>query len=104
MPREDTQFKKGNQLGKVNGGRPKKPEWLKGKSEDALKVCYEIMQNEDEKSTDRLAAARIIIEHDLGKPAQQLQVEAEIGEETRKALEERMTLDDAKGIVEAFRG
>lgn len=74
MPREDTQFKNGNKLG--TGGRPKKPEWLKGKGEDALKVCYAIMKNEGEKSTDRLAAAKIIIEHDLGKPRQAVEVDA----------------------------
>ena len=101
MPREDTQFKKG-QSGNPAGKKPK-PAWLKGKGEDALKVCYQIMQNEEEKSTDRLAAARIIIEHDLGKPAQQLQVEADIGEDTRKALTERMSLDEARAVIESFR-
>lgn len=102
MPREDTQFKKG-----VSGnpnGRGKKPEWLKGKGEDALKVCYAIMSNEEEKSTDRLAAAKIIIEHDLGKPMQQMQVEADLGDDTKKALTERMTLDECKKIIEEFRG
>lgn len=31
MAREDTQFKKGNKAG---NGRPKKPEWIKGKGEE----------------------------------------------------------------------
>lgn len=101
MPNGGRQFKSGESGNP--GGRPKKPEWLKGKGEDALKVCYEIMQNAEEKSTDRLAAAKIIIEHDLGKPMQQVDMTADLGDETKKALTERMTLDECKAIIEQFK-
>lgn len=71
MPREDGQFKKGNCANP--GGRPKKPDWIKGKGEEALKVVYDIMIDERAPIPNRLAAAKIIIEQDLGKPRQQVE-------------------------------
>lgn len=71
MPKSDTQFKKG-----VSGnpaGRRKKPEWIKGKGEEALKVIYGIMVDEETKVTDRITAAKLIAEYDLGKPQQRVE-------------------------------
>lgn len=70
MAREDTQFKKGNKAG---NGRPKKPEWIKGKGEEALKVIYGIMTDEETKVADRITAAKLIAEYDLGKPQQRVE-------------------------------
>ena len=60
------------------GGRKKKPEWLKGKGEDALKKAYEIMMDPDIKPETVLQAARMIAEYDLGKPQQALDISAEV--------------------------
>ena len=92
MPREDTQFKKGNQLGKVNGGRPKKPEWLKGKGEEALKKAYEIMLSDTARPELQLQAARMIAEYDLGKPQQTLDVNADIVADAQVSMIETMSL------------
>ena len=65
-------FVKGNK----SGGRPEKPDWLKGKGIEALQFAYKVMNNTGEKSELRLQAARMLAEYDLGKPKQQVDVEA----------------------------
>lgn len=85
MPKSDTYFKKGN-AGSGTGGRPKKPDWLKGKGEDALKVAYNIMLDETTKPETKLQACKLIAEFDLGKPRQQMDLTAELGAETRKTI------------------
>lgn len=71
MPNGGRQFKRGESGNP--GGRPKKPEWVKGKGEEALKVIYAIMTDEETKVTDRITAARLIAEYDLGKPQQRVE-------------------------------
>ena len=90
MPREDTQFKKGNTLG--HRGRPPKPEWLKGKGEEALKKAYEIMTDADTKPELALQAAKLLIEYDLGKPIQALDINAEVDAEAKVSVLETMSL------------
>lgn len=91
MPKEDTQFKKGNHLG--TGGRPKKPEWLKGKGEQALKVVYDILQDPQTKTADKLAAAKMIAEYDLGKPVQkQENTNVNLNAEPSVSLEESLRI------------
>jgi len=92
MPREDTQFKKGNQLGKINGGRPKKPDWLRGKGEEALKKAYEIMTDEKTRPDLALQAAKILIEYDIGKPIQALDINADVNAEAQVSVLETMSL------------
>ena len=92
MPSSDTQFKKGNQLGRNPGGRPKKPDWLKGKGEEALRFAYEVMMNEDNKTDLRMQAARMLVEYDIGKPAQKLDVTAEVDASAQVSMIETMSL------------
>jgi len=92
MPSSDTQFKPGNQLGKVNGGRPKKPEWLKGKGEEALRKAYDIMTDENTKPDLALQAAKLLIEYDLGKPVQALDINADVEANANVSMIETMSL------------
>ena len=101
MPSSDTQFKKGNQLGKVNGGRPKKPEWLKGKGEEALRYAYDVMLDENNKTELRMQAARMLIEYDLGKPAQALDISADVSADATISTIEGMSLAKRKRALDA---
>ena len=106
MPSSDTQFKKGNQLGKVNGGRPKKPEWLKGKGEEALRKAYDIMTDEKTRPDLALQAAKLLIEYDLGKPVQTLDVNADVSADAQVSVMETMSLskraEAMKKAIEAY--
>ena len=106
MPSSDTQFKKGNQLGKVNGGRPKKPEWLKGKGEEALRKAYDIMTDEKTRPDLALQAAKLLIEYDLGKPVQTLDVNADVSADAQISVMESMSLskraEAMKKAIEAY--
>lgn len=64
---EKGRFVAGN---KSNGGRPAKPDWLKGRGLEALMFARDVMMNEEEPTSTRLAAAKMIVEYDLGKPRQ----------------------------------
>ena len=87
MAREDGQFKKGNQFGRNGrGGRPPKPDWIKGKGVEALQKAYAIMTDEKTRPELQLQAARMIVEYDLGKPQQSVDVVADVGEETMDAM------------------
>jgi len=90
MPSSDTQFKKGNQLG--HRGRTPKPEWLKGKGEEALRFAYEVMQDDKQKVDLRMQAARMLVEYDIGKPAQKLDVTAEVDANAQVSMIETMSL------------
>ncbi len=65
----------------MNAGRPRKPDWLRGKGEEALMVVYEIMNDNTAPAQLRLQAAKMLAEFDLGKPHQMVMVDAEV--ETR---------------------
>ena len=54
------------------GGRPVKPDWLKGKGIEALQYAYSVLLDKGEKTDLRLQAAKMLAEYDLGKPRQQL--------------------------------
>lgn len=101
MPSSDTQFKKGNQLGKVNGGRPKKPEWLKGKGEEALRYAYDVMQDENNRTELRMQAARMLVEYDLGKPQQSVDLSADIDATAKISTIEGMSLAKRKKALDA---
>lgn len=89
MAREDGQFKKGNTC----GGRKKKPEWLNGKGEEALKKLWEIGTNEETKDSDRIACLIKIAEYDLGKPKQQVEsTNVNINAEQTVSLEESLRI------------
>ena len=63
--------------GNTCGGRKQKPEWLNGKGEEALRYAYSVMNNEDVRPELRLQAARMLVEYDLGKPQQAVEVDAQ---------------------------
>ena len=106
MPSSDTQFKKGNQLGKINGGRPKKPDWLRGKGEEALRKAYEIMTDEKTRPDLALQAAKILIEYDIGKPIQALDINADVSADAKVSMVETMSLskrgEAMKKAIEAY--
>lgn len=58
------------------GGRKAKPDWIKGKGVEALQFAYSVMRDAEQKTDLRLQAARMLAEYDLGKPRQQVDVEA----------------------------
>ena len=62
--------------GYKGGGRKEKPDWLKGKGTEALQFAYTVMQDASNKTDIRLQAARMLAEYDLGKPKQQVDVDA----------------------------
>lgn len=62
--------------GNRSGGRPAKPDWIKGKGVEALQFAYSVMRDAEQKPDLRLQAARMLAEYDLGKPRQQVDVEA----------------------------
>lgn len=72
--------------GNRSGGRPAKSEWLKGKGEEALRFAYEIMTSNEVNVAMRMQAAKMLVEYDLGKPRQAVDVVADMGEETRSAI------------------
>lgn len=76
----------------MNAGRPRKPDWLKGKGEEALMVIYEIMNDDTAPAQLRLQAAKMLAEFDLGKPHQMVMVDAEV--ETRYDPLEGMSLSE----------
>ena len=100
MPREDTQFKKGAPSGNP-GGRPKKPEWLKGKGEEALRKAYEIMTNKDTRPDLALQAAKLLIEYDIGKPVQALDINADVDARASVSMIEGMSLAKRKAALDA---
>ena len=73
-------------------GRPHKPDWLKGKGEEALHIVYEIMNDDTAPAPIRLQAAKMLAEFDLGKPHQMVMVDAEV--ETRYDPLEGMSLKE----------
>lgn len=60
------------------GGRKKKADWVNGKGVEALQVAYQIMIDKEENTSNRLTAAKMIAEYDLGKPRQSVEVDANI--------------------------
>lgn len=75
------------------GGRPKKPEWLKGKGEEALKAVYGILIDPKTKTSDKLLAAKMIVEYDLGKPIQkQENTNLNVNAEPTASLEESLKI------------
>ena len=74
------------------GGRPTKPEWLKGKGVEALQKAYDIMTDESTKPELVLQAARMLAEYDLGKPAQSLDISADVEANTNVSVIETMSL------------
>lgn len=91
VAREDGYFKPDDPR-RAKGGRPKKPEWLKGKGEEALKKAYEIMTSEDTKPDLALQAAKLLIEYDIGKPVQALDINADVEANTNVSMIETMSL------------
>ncbi len=73
-------------------GRPSKPDWIKGKGVEALKIVYEIMNDSAAPLPIRLQACRMMAEYDLGKPRQMVMVDAEV--ETRRDPLEGMSLKE----------
>lgn len=61
--------------GNRSGGRPEKPDWLKGKGIEALQYAYSVLLDKGEKTDLRLQAAKMLAEYDLGKPRQQLDLD-----------------------------
>lgn len=102
MPREDTQFKKGNPGGKGGGRKAIPPEYkdLFAKSPAQL---AEMLKKEDLKDDLRVKILMWMSEMVYGKPQQQVDMTADIGDDTKKALTERMTLDECKAIIEQFK-
>lgn len=100
MAREDGQFKP-NDPRRAKGGRPKKPDWLKGKGEEALKKAYEIMMDDSNKPELVLQAARMLIEYDLGKPAQALDISADVSADATISTIEGMSLAKRKRALDA---
>ena len=76
----------------MNAGRPRKPDWLRGKGEEALMVVYEIMNDNTAPAQLRLQAAKMLAEFDLGKPHQMVMVDAEV--ETRHDPLEGVSLSE----------
>lgn len=83
------------------GGRPPKPEWLKGKGEEALKKAYEIMNSKGVRPELQLQAARMIAEYDLGKPQQTLDVNADVDARASVSTIEGMSLSKRKKALDA---
>lgn len=65
-------FTKGNTC----GGRKKKADWINGKGEEALVFAYEVMRDDNENTSLRLQAAKMLAEYDLGKPRQAVEVDS----------------------------
>lgn len=91
MAREDGYFTKDDPR-RAKGGRPKKPEWLKGKGEEALRKAYEIMTSEDTRPDLALQAAKLLIEYDIGKPVQALDINADVEANASVSMIETMSL------------
>ena len=102
MSNESTQFKKGYdpRRGK-SPGRPPKPDWIKGKGEEALKKAYEIMNRDGMHPTLVLQAAKMIAEYDLGKPKQSVDVTADIEADAKVSMIDGMSLSKRKKALDA---
>lgn len=83
------------------GGRKQKPSWLNGKGEDALRYAYHVMQDEEANATLRLQAARMLAEYDLGKPAQALDISADVDADARVSVIETMSLSERGRAMQA---
>ena len=86
---------------RAKGGRPKKPDWLKGKGEEALRFAYEVMLDEHSKTELRMQAARMLVEYDLGKPQQSVDVTADIEADAKVSMIEGMSLAKRKKALDA---
>ena len=64
-------FTKGNK----GGGRKKKLDWVNGKGEEALRFAYSVMLDDQAKVELRLQAAKMLVEYDLGKPRQAMEMD-----------------------------
>ena len=81
--------------GHRGGGRPVKPDWLRGRGIEALQYAYCVMQNGDEPTPIRLHAARMLAEYDLGKPRQAVEMEAEL----RSSGIEGMSMSEREAVL-----
>lgn len=99
MPREDTQFKPGNK----GGGRKAIPPEYKEIFAKSPAELAKLLEKEDLKDDLRVKILMWMSEMVYGKPQQQLDMTADLGDETKKALTERMTLDECKAIIEQFK-
>jgi hypothetical protein len=76
-------------------GRPKTPEDVKeafrSYTKEALEILVRIMQDENQKASDRLRAADSILDRGWGKPYQQIQLD----EQREKTINVKLT-DDMK--------
>jgi DNA-binding transcriptional MerR regulator len=68
-----------NRLDILSPGRPKTPEDVKlafrAHTKEALEVLVRIMQDEEQKASDRLKAAEAILDRGWGKPYQAIQLD-----------------------------
>lgn len=99
MPREDTQFKPGNKGG---GRKPIPPEYKDIFAKSPANLAA-MLEREDLKDELRVKILMWMSEMVYGKPQQQVDMTADLGDETKKALTERMTMDECKAIIEQFK-
>lgn len=98
MPKSDTQFKKG-QSGNP-GGRPKKPINTAEMGERAWKEACAMLED-DLRPELRFQVIKFITEFAYGKPAQQLDVQADVSADATISTIEGMSLAKRKRALDA---
>lgn len=98
-PNKEHQFKKG-QSGNP-GGRPKKDPAYKGLGSRCVDELKALLDDKSTPNAVRVQICKIIMEYDFGKPAQQIQLEADLGEKTQEALFPKLTLAEKQAKIKS---
>lgn len=94
------QFEKGDP--RINrGGRPRKPDNTEEKGKLAWDEACAMLENEDLKPELRFQIIKFIAEFAYGKPAQQLDVQADIEADAKVSMIEGMSLAKRKKALDA---
>jgi len=70
----------------------KPADWLTGKGEAALRIVFDILSDPETKTSERLAAAKLIAEYDIGRPLQKQEPAGEEAPARVPALEESLRI------------